>query len=491
MIRPASPQQTTAFVLAALAPGATIQATVFGDGVLANIAIAVVTAVAVEASIAKLRGTAPTDVIRDGSGIVTAVLLALALPPAVPVGVVIVGVLIAIGIGKHAFGGAGANPFNPAMVGYVALLLSFPAALATWPATTGVDGVTGATVLDAFKHRGGLTVADFWTPAHGFGSSVSSAWEWLNVAYLVGGSALIAARVIDWRIPLSILATVGLVAAINYDGGSSSSLGSPLFHWLSGGTMLGAFFIATDPVTSPTTARGRIYYGVLIGATLFAIRAAPTYPDGIAFAVLLGNAAAPLIDRAATPARCGCSVSIASAAWRLGLVGAVVAAALGGVDALTRARIQANEQRVLLVPLVEVTGDARLADLRGGSTPPLTVCSASGAPLYSVFGRSVRGYAGPIQLLIGVDAKQPADRRPGDQPSRDRRHRRCHRDPKVAVDPFVRPAPSGGHCVDRRRRLHRRDHRRERNLARSDQWCARRGSRRRRRATTELFECRR
>ena len=133
----------------------------------------------------------------------------------------------------------------------------------------------------------------------------SSAWEWLNVAYLVGGSALIAARVIDWRIPLSILATVGLVAAINYDGGSSSSLGSPLFHWLSGGTMLGAFFIATDPVTSPTTARGRIYYGVLIGATLFAIRAAPTYPDGIAFAVLLGNAAAPLIDRAATPRDAG------------------------------------------------------------------------------------------------------------------------------------------------------------------------------------------
>lgn len=98
-------------------------------------------------------------------------------------------------------------------------------------------------------------------------------------------------------------------------------------------------------------------------------------------------------------------MSIASAAWRLGLVGAVVAAALGGVDALTRARIEMNEQRVLLVPLVEVTGDARLADLRGGSTPPLTVCSASGAALYSVFGRSVRGYAGPIQLLIGVDAK--------------------------------------------------------------------------------------
>jgi len=98
-------------------------------------------------------------------------------------------------------------------------------------------------------------------------------------------------------------------------------------------------------------------------------------------------------------------LNIAATAWRLGLAGAVVAAAIGGVDALTRARIQANEQRVRFVPLVEVTGDARLANLRGSATPPLTVCSASGAPLYRVFVRSTRGYAGPIELLIGVDAK--------------------------------------------------------------------------------------
>lgn len=307
MIRPTSPQQTTAFVLVALAPGAMVQATTFGDGVLANVGIAAVTAVAVEASVAKLRGSAPIDVIRDGSGIVTAALLALALPPSVPVGIVIVGVLIAIGIGKHAFGGAGANPFNPAMVGYAALLLSFPAALAAWPDTTGVavDGVTGPTVLDAFKHRGGLTVADVWTSAHGFGALGGREWEWLNAAYLSGGVALIAARVVDWRIPLSILAALTLVAAISYDGGSSSSLGSPLFHCFSGGTMLGTFFVATDPVTSPTTGRGRVYYGFLIGATLFAIRTASAYPDGIAFAVLLGNAAAPLIDRAVAQRHAG------------------------------------------------------------------------------------------------------------------------------------------------------------------------------------------
>ena len=307
MIRPATPQQTTTFVLVALVPGATLQAATLGDGVLANVAIAATTAVAAETALAKLRGIAPVEVLRDGSGLVTAALLALALPPAVPVGVVIVGVLIAIGIGKHAFGGAGANPFNPAMVGYAALLLSFPAALAVWPDTTGtaVDGVTGPTVLDAFKHRGGLTVADFWTPTRGFGAFTAAAWEWLNVAYLLGGTALVATRVIDWRIPLSILASLSLVAAINYDGGSSASLGSPLFHCLSGGTILGAFFVATDPVTSPTTSRGRIYYGVLIGASLFAIRTASTYPDGIAFAVLLGNAAAPLIDRAVNQRNAG------------------------------------------------------------------------------------------------------------------------------------------------------------------------------------------
>lgn len=303
MIRPTTPQQTTAIVLVALVPGATVQATTFGDGVLANVAIASIAAVCAEASIAKLRGVRPMQLLRDGSAIVSASLLALALPPGVPAGVVIVGVLIAIGIGKHVFGGAGANPFNPAMVGYAALLLSFPALLAAWPNASdvpAVDGITGPTVLDAFKHRGGLTVADIWTPAHGFGAFGGAGWESLNAGYLLGGVVLIAARVIDWRIPLSILMSLTLVAAISYDGGSSSSLGSPLFHWFSGGTMLGAFFIATDPVTSPTTARGRVYYGILIGATLFAIRTASTYPDGIAFAVLLGNAAAPLIDRAVT-----------------------------------------------------------------------------------------------------------------------------------------------------------------------------------------------
>jgi Na+-translocating ferredoxin:NAD+ oxidoreductase subunit D len=299
VIRPASPQQTTAFVLATLAPGATLQATTFGDGVLANIALAILTAIAVESFVAKMRGFAPVDGIRDGSGIVTATLLALALPPAVPLGIVIVGVLIALLIGKHVFGGAGANPFNPAMVGYAVLLLAFPGALAAWGNTTGtaIDGVTGPTVLDAFKHRGALTVVDVWTPTRGFGALGGSAWEWLNGAYLLGGAALIAVRVVDWRIPIAVLGALAFAAAISYDGGSSSSLGSPLFHCFSGGTMLAAFFVATDPVTAPTTARGRICYGVLIGATLFVIRTGSAYPDGIAFAVLLGNTAAPAIDR--------------------------------------------------------------------------------------------------------------------------------------------------------------------------------------------------
>lgn len=299
VIRPASPQQTTAFVLAALAPGATLQAATFGDGVLVNIVVAVLTAVAVESFVAKLRGFAPVDGIRDGSSIVTAALLALALPPAMSLGIVIAGVLIALVIGKHVFGGAGANPFNPAMVGYAVLLLAFPAAIAAWPNTNGtaIDGVTGPTVLDAFKHRGALTVADVWTPMRGFGAFGGSAWEWLNGAYLLGGAALIAARVVDWRIPLSMLGALTFAAAISYDGGSSSSLGSPLFHCFSGGTMLAAYFVATDPVTAPTTARGRICYGALIGATLFVIRTGSAYPDGIAFAILLGNAAAPAIDR--------------------------------------------------------------------------------------------------------------------------------------------------------------------------------------------------
>jgi len=300
MIEPRAPIPAMTTVLVALLPGAIIQATLFGFGTWVNVAAAAGSAVGAEALVARLRGISPTAWLRDGSAAITATLIALSLPPGVPVGVVVIGTLIALGLGKHAFGGLGANPFNPAMVGYAALLLSYPALLAAWPtpeAMANIDGFTGATPLDAFKHRGALTVADLWTQARGFGAFGGVNWEWLNAGYLLGGIVLLARRAIDWRIPATMLATLGVLATVFYDAGSSSSLGSPMYHWFSGATMLGAFFIATDPVTCPTTRRGRVVFAVVLGATLFLLRGASEYPDGVAFAVLLANAASPLIDQ--------------------------------------------------------------------------------------------------------------------------------------------------------------------------------------------------
>jgi electron transport complex protein RnfD len=284
-------------VLIALAPGAVVQAALLGDETLANIAIAAATAAALESMVARLRGEQPLSLLRDGSAGVTAMLIALCLPPHTPAGVVIVGVLIGLGIGKHVYGGAGNNPFNPAMVGYAALLLSFPGYLSAWPSASAVDAVTAPTALDVLAHRGGHTIADIWSPANGFGTFGGAQWEWLNAAYLAGGVVLVVLRLVDWRIPLTILASIAILAAAFYDAGSSASMGSPLFHWFSGGTMLGAFFVATDPATCPTTARGRVWFALLIGIALFVIRTGSAYPDGIAFAILLGNASAPLIDR--------------------------------------------------------------------------------------------------------------------------------------------------------------------------------------------------
>jgi electron transport complex protein RnfD len=295
VIRPRTTSAVTTTVLLALIPGAIVQTTLFGIGTVTNVATALLSAAAVEAVIGRLRGQPPIGLLRDGSACITASLIALSLPPGVPFVVVIGAVVVAVAIAKHAFGGAGNNLFNPAMVGYAAILLCSPHLL-VWPDPSAVDAVTAPTALDAFKHRGGQTVADVWTRARGFGALGGANWEWLNAAYLAGGITLVALRVVDWRIPITVLATVCILAAAAYDGGSSSSLGSPLFHCFSGGTMLGAFFVATDPVTCPTTPRGRVYFAIVIGATLFVIRAASIYPDGIAFAVLIANAAAPLLN---------------------------------------------------------------------------------------------------------------------------------------------------------------------------------------------------
>jgi len=173
------------------------------------------------------------------------------------------------------------------------VLVSFPKFMG-WPTST--DAFTGATALTTFKFHTG-TVEDVWTPLNGFGAIAGAQWEWINLAFLLGGLGLVAWRLVAWRIPLAMLATIGILAALGYANTSSKSLGSPLFHWFSGGTMLAAFFVATDPVTHPVSARGQWLFGIIVGAMTFCIRAFGNYPDGVAFAILLANAITPYVDR--------------------------------------------------------------------------------------------------------------------------------------------------------------------------------------------------
>jgi electron transport complex protein RnfD len=234
----------------------------------------------------------------DGSALITAALIALALPPFAPWWIILLACATAILLGKHCYGGLGQNIFNPAMAGYALVLLAFPAQLAHWPQIAQqFDGYTSATVLDTFKQNHALTVADWWRTHPQFGQWGGYGWEWINLAFLGGGLFLLQQKIFSWHIPVAMLATLGLCAAAFYDNGSSASAGSPLFHWLSGATMLGAFFVATDPATAASTRLGRLLYGALIGALVFAIRHAGHYADGVAFAVLGANAVALLLDR--------------------------------------------------------------------------------------------------------------------------------------------------------------------------------------------------
>jgi electron transport complex protein RnfD len=286
-----------AAVLGCLVPGTLAMLWWFGPGVARNLALAAAVALLCEGAVGLARTRAPTATLRDGSALVTATLIALALPPDAGVHVVALAVASALLLGKAVYGGLGANPFNPAMVGYAIVLVSFPAALAAWPAPGTIDGIAAATPLEVLKHRGGATIADVWTPANGFGAIAGAGWEWINLGFLAGGIVLVALRVADWRIPLAMLATLTILAAVGDDSGSSRSHGSPAFHLFSGATMLGAFFIATDPVTCPGDARGRVAFGALIGALVYLLRTQASYPDGLAFAVLLANGATPLLAR--------------------------------------------------------------------------------------------------------------------------------------------------------------------------------------------------
>lgn len=288
-------------VAACLLPGLVLQALLIAPmGVATNLATAVLTAALTERGCQVLRGAHPgariTD--SDAAALVTALILAAALPPGAVLPVALATVL-ALALGRHAYGGLGSNVFNPAMVGYAAVLVSLPAALSSWPVpgTVSVDGLTGATVLTTFKYRGAATVADIWQPDVGFGLAGGAGYEWVALAYAAGGLWLFRQRIAAWRPAIGMLATLALASLAGYDNGSSASLGSPAYHLASGGVLMAACFVATDPVTHPESHRGQWLFGIVVGAMTFVVRAWGNYPDGIAFGILLGNALTPYLDR--------------------------------------------------------------------------------------------------------------------------------------------------------------------------------------------------
>ncbi len=313
-------------VLLATVPGVIALTSYFGFGTIVNIAWACLVALGCEAQALKLRRRPLGFYLNDYSALVTATLLAIAMPPYAPWWLILVGVAFSILIAKHLYGGLGYNPFNPAMVGYVVLLISFPVEMTSWAAPAGTlqtgtpglldalracftpasyDAVTMATPLDVLKQNQALLVEDVWVQNPQFGRWAGIGWEWANLGFLAGGVYLLYRRIFTWHAPISMLVSLAVLSAIFYDGGSSASAGSPAFHLLSGATMFGAFFIVTDPVTSAVSNRGKIIYGAMIGALVFIIRVWGNYPDSVAFAVLIMNFAAPFIDYYTQPTTYG------------------------------------------------------------------------------------------------------------------------------------------------------------------------------------------
>jgi len=325
-------------VMLACIPGLIALSYFFGPGTLINVVMACATAVACEAGVLKLRNRPIAFYLKDYSALVTGVLLGLALPPYCPWWIVAVGTASAIILAKHLYGGMGYNPFNPAMVGYVILLISFPVEMTQWAAPRPLleegqallgplsalqqiwfgggaeatfDSFTGATPLDVFKQNNSQLLEHLYNSAPIFseGRWAGVGYEWANIGFLIGGVYLLYKRIFTWHAPVSMLASIFILSSVFYDGGSSNSGGSPLLHLLSGATMLGAFFIATDPVSSAVSTRGRLIYGAGIGVLVYLIRVWGNYPDAVAFAVLLMNFAAPFIDHYTLPRTYGHSKS--------------------------------------------------------------------------------------------------------------------------------------------------------------------------------------
>ncbi|MBQ9339454.1 MAG: RnfABCDGE type electron transport complex subunit D [Paludibacteraceae bacterium] len=301
-------------VIIALLPAFIVSVVAFGWGVLIVSATSVASCLLFEWLIAKfIMKEEPT--IGDCSAVLTGLLLAFNLPSNLPLWIVVIGALVAIGVGKMSYGGLGQNPFNPALVGRVFLLISFPVQMTTWPRPLGfssampfVDAETGATPLaimkNAIKAGDSSLLNDLptlWDMAVGYlGGSFG---EVSAIALLIGGIYLLCTKTITWHIPVSILCTVAIFSGILFL--TIPGAAAPQYHLLTGGLMLGAIFMATDYVTSPMTPWGQIIYGIGIGLIVVIIRTWGAYPEGMSFAILIMNAVTTLLNMYIRPKRFG------------------------------------------------------------------------------------------------------------------------------------------------------------------------------------------
>ena len=302
-----SVKKTMYLVILALMPAFAVSIYFFGFNAIRVTLISVATCVLTEFLIQKFMMKGELT-INDGSAILTGILLAFNVPSNIPWWMVVIGGIVAIGIAKMSFGGLGKNPFNPALVGRVFMLISFPVAMTTWPVPDqnfwSVDVITGPTTLGLLKEGGVNAVSNinYWDML--IGNTGGSFGEMCALALIIGGLFLIIMRIIDWQTPVIIIATVALVSGICWLIDPSTYV-NPLYHILSGGLMLGAFFMATDMVTSPMTIGGKCIFALGIGLITIIIRLWGQYPEGMSFAILIMNAVVPLINKGFKPKRFG------------------------------------------------------------------------------------------------------------------------------------------------------------------------------------------
>ncbi|HFD11095.1 MAG TPA: RnfABCDGE type electron transport complex subunit D [Crenotrichaceae bacterium] len=303
-------------VLLALIPGTFVMTWIFGYGILINIMLAIISALAIEACVLAIRKKPVLNTLKDNSAIVSAVLLALSIPPLAPWWIIVIGILFAMVVAKHLYGGLGFNIFNPAMTGYAVLMISFPLQMTLWPdlnrpllsfndsfswqffhqlpATVSLDAITSATPLDALNTAKRVNFSNIG--AKDMTLINNYCWWILSSTWLIGGCWLTYTRILAWQLPISFLCSFTMLTGI-YWLINPAVHASPLFSLLHGSVIMAAFFILTDPVTAPQMPKGKVISGILVAILVFVIRNWAGYPDGVAFAVLLMNLAVPVIDR--------------------------------------------------------------------------------------------------------------------------------------------------------------------------------------------------